>query len=475
MPESDTSISIRNRINNRIQSNIQQKEFFREKIIILDNEKIPLDSAIKSIDKVVYDQLEDVNNKLRDVRTAYQDRVDAGCRTDLMWVQTGVTTIGIGTGGDYYNRYTYTCQRTSPNGYGSITYISGVPDTTTSTSGLVGYQSKNLYGIKYYDHPYTVDVIDSFVAGFIGTVGAASSVVTAMVSVDSASLGIVTTGQLLISLKDGLFPTDANEIVGIGTTIADLSVINAGFSTQATVYTFTTEYNSLLSASAPEDDGSFVEFQVLKSSEQAGNLSISFGSNPYSPESIGIIQSSSDFGKGVRALYTNSGYPSATQSWRPELSGVDIGSGTISEPQVSAGKIYYNVGFTVKPELFSGGSWGDASVGAVGYLYSLGVGSTTLPIDTVRVSTISVSCTTEETALTNAISIANSAESDISSGTSTINSRMTVASTLRSERNTINIQIWGNRQLLGKLDEEITESSNVGAALSTASISGIIT
>ena len=473
MPESDTSRSIRDRINNKIQSNTNQKEFFKEKITLLDNEKIPLDSAIKSIDKVVYDQIVDVNDKLNDVKDAYQDRIDANtCRTDLYWRQTGVSTVGVGTSGDYYTQTQYTCTRTSPSLTGSITYISSAPDTTSSTS-LPGLESKNLYGIRYYDQPYTEDVLDSFVAGFIGTVGVASSIVTAMVSVDSASLGIVTTGQLLLCKKTGVFPTDANEIVGIGTTIADLSAINAGLSTQATVYTFTTEVAAIGSASAPESDGSFVEFQILKSAEQTGNLSISFGSNPYSPESIGIM-TSSDLGKGVKVEFTNDGYSSATQSWRPELEGTDLGSGTISKPQVSAGKIYYNVGFTVKPQKLSG-SWVDASEGNTGYIYSAGVGTGSLPADTVRVVTLSGSCSTEETALTNAISIADAAESDISSGISTINSRLTVSTTLRSERNNINVQIWGSRQLLGKLDEEIVEANVVGAALSNASISGIIT
>lgn len=476
MAESETSKYIKSKLNERIISNNNQKEFFRERIIILDNEKTPLDSAIKSIDQVVLDQVTNVNDKLQAVKTAYQNRIDANtCRTDLFWVRTGINSVPYGEDGDYYIEHSYECKRTVSTGYAStVVYISSVPDgTTTVNSGLIGYQSKNLYGIRYYDEPYTQDVVDSFVAGFIGTVGIGKTTVTAMVSVDSASLGIVTTGQLLICEKNGIFTVDNNEIVGIGTTTADLSVINAGFSTQATVYQFTVETSSVGIASAPESDGSFVQFQVLKSAEQAGNLSIKFGTTPYSPQSIGIMKSS-ETGKGVKVEFTNEGYSSVTQSWRPELEGIKLNNVTITKPQVSAGKIYYNVGFNVKPQKRSGASWVDASEGDTGKLYFTGSGIFILPTDAIRVTTMS-SCSSEQTALDSAIDTADAAEAEISSGTSTINTRLSVATTLRKERNNLNIQIWGQRQLLGKLDEEISEANTVKTSLNHDSVIGIIT
>ena len=472
MAESETSKYIKEKINAKIKSNQEQKEFFTEKITIIDNEKTPLDTAIRSIDKVVLDQIIDVNDKLNDVKIAYQNRIDVNtCRTDLFWRRTGISTVADGTG--YYFQHTYQCQRTVATGYASsVEYISSAPaGITTISSGLLGYVSKNLYGIRYYDEPYTEDVVDSFVAGFIGTVGAASTIVTALVSVDSASLGIVTTGQLLICKKDGVFTAPSNEIVGIGTTVADLSVINSGLSTESVVYTFTVESGALASASAPEDDGSFVEFQILKSADQVGNFSITFGKNPYSPQSIGIMQSS-ELGKGVKVEFTNQGWPAATQSWRPELEGVTLNGSTISKPQVSGGKSYYNVGFSVKPQKFSGGSWVNANVGDVAYLYY--PGTEPAPTDTARVTSMG-SCASEQSALDSAISTADDAESEISSGSSTINQRLNISTILRKERNNLNIQIWGNRQLLGKLDEEIAEGESVKNGLNDNAVVGIIT
>lgn len=476
MPESETSKVIKERVNNRIKSNQEQTEFFKEKIIVLDNEKVPLDSAIKSIDKVVFDDVTNVNSKLQDVKTSYAARITAACRTNLFWRRTGISTVGVGTGGDYYSRHTYTCTKTTTSGFSGITYISSVPDGTSShSSGLLAVQSKNLYGIRYYDEAYTEDVVDSFVAGFIGTVGTGSTIVTTLTAYSSQALSGIKTGQLLICKKDGVFTSENNEIVGIGTTVADLSVINSGLSTESVVYKFIVESNASASASAPESDGSFVEFQILKSADEVGNFEISFGKNPYSPQTIGIMDSST-IGKGVKVEFTNQGWPSATQSWRPELEGVDLrdGNGVISKPQVSAGKIYYDVGFTVKPQKLVSGSWVNASEGDVGYLYFAGVGALLLPTDSVRVSTLG-SCSSEETTLTNAITAADAAEADIASGTSTINTRLQIATALREERNGLNIQIWGQRQLLGKLKEENSTGNTLKSYLDNNAVSGIIT
>jgi len=478
MPESETSKVIKERINNRIKLNKEQTEFFKEKIIVLDNEKTPLDTAIKSIDKVVFDDITNVNNKLQDVKTAYDNRITAACRTNLFWRRTGIGTEPTQGGDGYYNVHTYKCTKTKTSGFtGITTYISSAPKGTSShSSGLLAVQSKNLYGIRYYDEAYTEDVVDSFVAGFIGTVGTGSTIVTALVSYSSQTLSGITTGQLLICKKDGVFTIDNNEIVGIGTTVADLSVINSELSTESVVYKFIVESNASASVSAPESDGSFVEFQILKSADEVGNFDISFGRSPYSPQTIGIMKSSI-IGKGVKVEFTNQGYPSASQSWRPELEGVNLqdGNGVISKPQVSAGKIYYDVGFTVKPQKLVSGNWVDASEGDVGYLYfSAGGQSLLFPTDTARVTNLSP-CPTQETALTNAITIADAAEADIASGTSTINTRLQIATALREERNTLNIQIWGQRQLLGKLKEENSTGNKLKTYLNNNAISGIIT
>ncbi|WJZ48260.1 hypothetical protein [Synechococcus phage DSL-LC02] len=468
MAESGTSKYIKDKINERIKSNNDQKEFFTEKIIVIDNEKTPLDSAIKSIDKVVFDDVTNVNNKLQEVKSAYAARITAGCRSNLYWRQTGISTASSGS--NYYYVVTQTCTKTSPNqGFTTATYISSAPNgISTDSSGLFGMQSENLYGIRFYDEPYTEDVTNSFVAGFIGTVGTGSTIVTALTSYDGKSLSSIKVGQLLICKKNGVFNTENNEIVGIGTTIANLSVISAGLSTNAVVYTVTVESNAVASASAPESDGSFVEFQVLKSADEVGNFAITFGKNPYSPQSIGIM-SSSNLGTGVKVEYTNSGYPPATQSWRPELEGY----GDNVKPNVSAGKIYYDVAFTVKPQKLVSGNWVDASEGDVGYLYLYGDVMPPLA-DTARVTNLG-SCATEETALTNAIAAADAAETAIASGISTVNTRLQIATALREERNNLNIQIWGQRQLLGKLNEEISIGNSIKTYLDDPTVLGIIT
>jgi hypothetical protein len=76
---------------------LENVEFFKEQILLTDALKEDYDSAISSIDTDLLSDITTVNNTLYDVQEAYQDRIDAGCRSDLFWNVAGLDT----STGDY--------------------------------------------------------------------------------------------------------------------------------------------------------------------------------------------------------------------------------------------------------------------------------------------------------------------------------------------------------------------------------------
>jgi hypothetical protein len=476
---SSTQKNIVDSLTDKISDRENQIEFLKEQAIVLDDQKGDLDAAIKNLDRYVLVDIVDVNTKLNAVKSAYADRFTAGCRSRLFWRKTGIgTAVGVGTT-TIYSETTYTCTKISPNPYApnsisssSVVYLdeSLVEQTTPSLSTLIRIQAKSLYGIKYYNEPYTADVIDSFVAGFIGTVGAGSTIVNVMSPISNGVVNSVKVGQLLICDKTGAYSTDINEIVGIGTTVVDLTGVGIA-STTATVNTIITDISATLAVKAPEDDGSFVSFTVLKSADEIGKIGIPFGSDPYAPQSIGIMNTT-NIGIGVLVKYDNSGYPSQTQSWNQNLVGVTVNGATVTEPNVGGGTIYYEIGFTSKPIIRSnltGAKIRDAVEGDTAKITT----DPFYPFPQYGVEALPT-CPTQDTAITNASSAANTAESSIASGSSDMNYRLAAATVLREERNEKNIQIWGLRQLIGKMESEQATYVGVQSYISSNLVKDII-
>ena len=172
-------------------------------------------------------------------------------------------------------------------------------------------------------------------------------------------------GQFVSASKNGVFSLGYGEVVGLGTTLADLSVLSGvgntiGVGTTSElVSTITLSSVVSIGASAPEQDGSYVTFTVFQSPAGIGTTAISyfrlpFTSNPFSRQTIGIM-TSGQYGIGKSIFYDNSGFNPNTQSWRPEFAHdeINLGDGdvipAIQEPSVGAGKIYYTVGFSSYP------------------------------------------------------------------------------------------------------------------------------
>lgn len=462
-------------------------EFLQKNIVLKDSEKEKYDAAIVSIDAELFSEINSVNEKLQDVKDAYQDRIDVGCGTDIFWRVTGIRTdpvtyFLVATKLSLVGYSTVGIGSTIGVGLGtnSVAYLNPSGGITTySTRSLFGFEEKNLYGLKYYDEPSQKDIGDTFVTSFIGTVSVGSSILTVMSPIGSGVTIGISPGQLISASKDGIFPLSYGEVVGLGTTLADLSLLS-GIGNTVGVGTTTELVSTIIldsvvsiGASAPEQDGSYVTFTVIQSPAGIGTTAISyfrlpFTENPFSPQRIGIM-TSGQYGIGKSVFYDNSGYNPNTQSWRPEFESpeVNIGDGqvipAVKEPNVGAGKIYYTVGFSSYPvNPLTGQRAVEGEVTS-----SLFAGLSNLYQS-------SPACPTQETNLTNAINSANTAESNIQSDLSNFNYKIDAVNAIRDLRTDIQLEIWGNRQAIGGLADDIDKYDTAVEYLGVTTITSLL-
>jgi len=436
----------------------EQVEFMETRVILLDNEKSDLDNAIEAIDASVQTEIDNVNSQIKAVSDAYKARITAGCTTLKAWSSS---VSGIGTTAVY----SFTCVELSPAGVGATTVLLNQDYTTTSYSpgARPGFSTKNLYGIKYYDEPHTLDVTDSLVGSFIGTIGIGTTTLTIMSLASSGVKENMKVGNLVVSNKSGTF-AGITSIVGFSTAETDLSVVGIGSTGDIEVVDVLILTSvSALDITAPMTDGTFVQFDVLKNSEQLDVTGIPITSSPLVPQTIGIMNSST-LGIGTYVKYDNSGNNNVTQSWNPFLKGVTQKKITITEPVVGAGYTIYYVGYGYTPAIYIGGVFDRYPTDGE----TLGIGETYVYISTPT-------CSTQQTNLTNALNTLSTTESEISAGVATFNNKLTVSNTLRTERNRYTMQIWGARQTLSELEKDAANLSAAKNALSDSSIAGILT
>ncbi len=423
-----------------------------EAIIETDATKGAYDDIITSLDVDIFNEIQSVNSNIVNVASAYQDRINVGCRTDVFWRLTG--TAGT--------TYTLVATQLSLAGYAgtlpSVEYFNGVGFVTYSNYSTFGFSTESAYGVKYYNEPVTEDFEDTFVTSFIGTISTGSNKLIALSVVGSSSTLGITTEQLVTSSKSGVLPSSSN-IVGIGTTTLSQSIL--GISTESPVTILTLDTTATGTASAPESDGSYVSFTISKSTTQFtyDDYEIFAESDPFIPQTIGIM-TTGDIGIGVSIKYDNSGYLSNPISWNPDL--VDPEDPNTFEPNVGAGTYYLKVGFSSYPVTLSGQRV------VVGFVTT---------VDATQFSGIlsaTSACPTQETNLTNAINALNTAKSDITSGISTINYKIDVANTFREQRKEFQSEIWGLRQQIASYRADIINYEKALNYLGVSTVTNVI-
>ena len=344
---------------------------FEEQILIIDGAKEFWDDAIFNLDRDNTAIIDQSDENMEDVQTAYQNRVDAGCKSDLVWRVVGLgstTTQQSGGGGAGSNVTTYNCQcvatRLDPDGYpeienqiatggfepGGVGFETGkfmlldndVTGNNPNTISALDLDSKfgliqeNRYAIKIYDQPMGQDVGDSTIMSFIGTCGAGSTQITMMLPASDNLLERIGGALYIIADKNDVFNNiggiETAPVIGFGTALADLRKLGDGkqYVNNALVLTVNIlGATAGAGASAPEPGTGgegFVDFTLLGSIDGAQGvrenlaLTLSRDQDPYQPQTISLMEGKNEYGKGFEIELVNNGHPRATQSWNPEES-----------------------------------------------------------------------------------------------------------------------------------------------------------
>ena len=475
-----------------LQTALESIENLQDRVIIVDNEKLTYDQAINKLDVNLLDQCNVVNVAFNNVETAYNDRIAGICRTDMFW---RITDISQGTGDDD-DTYSLICTKMTaggyaklsnfwyppedddgggtqyfgntlivlrPNGTRQIFPINSQNERSIGFGYTFGFEPRNYYGVKYYNEPYSDDIGDTLVGGFIGTITQGQSTLTAMQPVGLGLSESLKIGQI-IQPKDLDVFTGTAKISGITTGLTDLRVIAPSYvgigTTLSWVNIITVDTIALRSVQAPLDDGSYGAFDVLDDPDSFASsgrqkYSLTKDLDPFLPQTVGIMQTST-LGVGVSVALDNSGYPTAAMSWDPNLEGyiVEYSSrgvalaGPVEPPKVGSGVCYWKAGFTDFPKT-SGGV--RAAEGATRTVDASNIGTLYEAI------TQGASCTALDTAVTDAIGISSTKESTLRGSNDTSNPTLVEGvNALRVERNEhYSLPIWGFRVGIGAENETV--------------------
>jgi hypothetical protein len=168
-------------------------QMIKDQLTLMDVRIDRYDAIIGNIDKQIIPLVDEINVAITSVKTAYDNRIAAGCKSDLYWELTSTQSYS----GFFFPIVltTYTCKK-NPNV--RIDY---------------GY-----YGAKYYRRPQNQDYGSNIVREFLGTIGSGTTTL-AVLGIDGTSNLLV--GDDIVDNIDNPVVFSSNNlptIVGFGTT-----------------------------------------------------------------------------------------------------------------------------------------------------------------------------------------------------------------------------------------------------------------
>ena len=477
-----------------LQQALESIDDLQSRVVIVDNDKLPYDQAIYKLDKDLLDQCEVVNKAFNDVETAYNDRIIGVCKTDMFWRVTQINSSVSPV------EYSLVCTKLNGGGYTELTKggVVGLGSTVSflHPNGTVtdfpcndriqeelsigfgytfGFDPRNYYGIKYYNEPYSDDIGDTLVGGFIGTITQGQSTLTVMNPVGSGLSEALAIGQIIEAIDLNVF-SGTTKITGITTGLVDLRKIESlvGIAeTLSKVNILTVDSTALRSVRAPLDNGNYGNFEVLDDPANFANsgrekYSLSKDADPFIPQTVGIMQTA-NIGAGVSIALDNSGYPTAAVPWNPPLNGYSIepsGVPIIRPPKVGSGKCFWRVGFSAYPRA----SVGSAAKAAEDAEITIEIGDIANMYGTLS------SCSAAlETAITDAVGVSSTKETALVGDASARTTKEEGLNALREERNEdYSLPIFGMRVGIGAQNEIVDRLITLQQHLDNLTIRNVI-
>ena len=477
-----------------LQQALESIDDLQSRVVIVDNDKLPYDQAIYKLDKDLLDQCEVVNKAFNDVETAYNDRIIGVCKTDMFWRVTQINSSVSPV------EYSLVCTKLNGGGYTELTKggVVGLGSTVSflHPNGTVtdfpcndriqeelsigfgytfGFDPRNYYGIKYYNEPYSDDIGDTLVGGFIGTITQGQSTLTVMNPVGSGLSEALAIGQIIEAIDLNVF-SGTTKITGITTGLVDLRKIESlvGIAeTLSKVNILTVDSTALRSVIAPLDNGNYGNFAVLDDPANFANsgrekYSLSKDADPFIPQTVGIMQTA-NIGAGVSIALDNSGYPTSAMPWNPTLNGYSIqpsGVPIIRPPKVGSGKCFWRVGFSAYPRA----SVGSAAKAAEDAEITIEIGDIANMYGTLS------SCSAAlESAITDAVGVSSTKETALVGDASARTTKEEGLNALREERNEdYSLPIFGMRVGIGAQNEIVDRLITLQQHLDNLTIRNVI-
>ena len=477
-----------------LQQALESIDDLQSRVVIVDNDKLPYDQAIYKLDKDLLDQCEVVNKAFNDVETAYNDRIIGVCKTDMFWRVTQINSSVSPV------EYSLVCTKLNGGGYTELTKggVVGLGSTVSflHPNGTVtdfpcndriqeelsigfgytfGFDPRNYYGIKYYNEPYSDDIGDTLVGGFIGTITQGQSTLTVMNPVGSGLSEALAIGQIIEAIDLNVF-SGTTKITGITTGLVDLRKIESlvGIAeTLSRVNILTVDSTALRSVRAPLDNGNYGNFEVLDDPANFANsgrekYSLSKDADPFIPQTVGIMQTA-NIGAGVSIALDNSGYPTSAMPWNPTLNGYSIqpsGVPIIRPPKVGSGKCFWRVGFSAYPRA----SVGSAAKAAEDAEITIEIGDIANMYGTLS------SCSAAlESAITDAVGVSSTKETALVGDASARTTKEEGLNALREERNEdYSLPIFGMRVGIGAQNEIVDRLITLQQHLDNLTIRNVI-
>jgi hypothetical protein len=206
----NTSVGIIKSLKEDRESKIRQRDSTKDLLLLTDITIDGYDKLIVNMDKPVPGLLENINEKITDVKNDYDQRIAAQCLSDLKWIKTH----------EEIRRVIFWSSGT--NGKGSV----GIGLSVTYQYWQVKkdpdqYRQINYYGAKYYRRPHNRDYGANLVKEIEdASVGIGSTYIVVFGNLNSALLNLRINDTITDSLENPTIFQVGNlpEIVGFGST-----------------------------------------------------------------------------------------------------------------------------------------------------------------------------------------------------------------------------------------------------------------